>query len=263
MGLGIMKKTSIVIAIIAWVLVVVVAVAFLVTRTAGQAGLLKEETLALQEVNSIVVKADSLTVEVVSTSANQASIRQYGSASTASYNLFTVDLRNGSATINVEQRIVLFRLGITPDVLVVEIPIAWSGDVEISSNSGGIKLKNSFSWKNISVSSTSGAIRVYEGITATNLSLSSTSGAIRINGAITATNLTLSSTSGGISADKALTVAEKLTIDCNSGRIALNASIKAREIYARATSGGIRLGETDAAKFELMSNSGAIRVATL
>jgi len=59
-----MKKTPIAIAIVAWVLVVVVAVVFLVTRTGGRTGLLKEETLALQEVNSVVIEPGSMAGDV-------------------------------------------------------------------------------------------------------------------------------------------------------------------------------------------------------
>jgi DUF4097 and DUF4098 domain-containing protein YvlB len=297
-----MKKASIVIAICAWILIVVFAVTFLVFRFDGQSTPIKEETIALREVNSIVVQCDTIGVEFVSTSAGDMRVTQYGRPNTALRDIFTVDVSNGRALISIKNdfRVILFDPWITREVLIIEIPATWNGNVEVSLKSGGVKLRDDFQWKGVKLASTSGSINIGGRLLADSLFIKASSGSIKaieelaISGdfkvectsgginlrvpinaqdvfieassgsitldAVNASNLSLSSTSGDIRVVGALDIKDTLSVKCGSGGISINVPVTADKVFAKASSGGIRLGEVQTKNFDLSSSSGSINI---
>lgn len=244
-----MKKKVLLIGIISWTAVAALLIAIIVNAAYGggfgimnyNSVLVKEDAVSIAGISNITVQSDLAGIEVLSTEESQIRVRQYG-ANLGSKELFTVELNGPTAKIELKHKFRFFNIGFgfLSERLVIEVPSAWIGDVNVYSSSGGIRLNDTFTWENVKFSCSSGGINIDKPLSAGNLDINVSSGGIHVN--------------------DVLTVAEQLTVDSSSGGIHLNAPIKAGKINAKVSSGGMTLGEVNVSEFNLVSSSGGIKV---
>jgi len=267
-----MKKSLPIIGIIIWIIVVVavIIVAFIGFNSnfslSGIMGinmgsnLLKEETLSMNDIDSIVLQNDRKTIEIVSTDSERGRVLQYGRQNTSSADLFSVDINNGDATIDSKTEWKLFSIITWNEKLVLEIPASWDGNVDISSSSGGIRFKDSFVWKNVKINGTSGGINIARGLTADNLDVIVSSGGIKADGEIVVSGkISVNTTSGGINISRPVRASD-VRINGASGSIRLD-DVNAANIDLTNASGGIRLGNIETNKYTITNSSGGINIA--
>lgn len=252
-----MKKRLTIINIAMWMLVFTGSIIFMNFEIHGRDNLVKEKTLAVKDVEAIVLQSDSTRVEFTITSAEQIRICQFGRASATQKELFTVDVASGSATIRLKHRFKLFDFWSPGEKLVIELPRSWFGDVEAKSASSEIKIVDSFAWRDVKLSCSSGTISMVEGLAAESISISVSSGGIKTGGELSVLgNVNIEITSGSINIGKPIQ-ADDVFIRASSGGIIIN-KVNASNLTLTNVSGGIKLGETKADRFKLETASGGI-----
>ena len=245
-----MKKSIILIAIMAWLAVITAAVLIMGGAINGgftmpdNSVLLKEESIPLAGIDEIQIETDSLDIEFIIGDVAHLQALQFGSERTTAEELFNITHNNGCLKISVKSLFRMFSINFSiNERLVLEIPASWLGDVGVHNASGNIVLSDTFNWQNVD--------------------LSSSSGDLLIKGALYAEDVRLHATSGNIISHQALTVAGKLNITSSSGDIRLNNNLQAQSIYAKAESGNIFLEQAKVRQFELRTSSGDIRAKWL
>ena len=187
----------------------------------------------------------------------------------------TDSLQGNTLTVKVEEEhSVRIHFPLRPDELLIELPQAQYGRLEIATASGEIEIPADFTFEKAKLDATSGSLSLMASVSGA-AELHTSSGAIRIkntqlgsleaeaaSGTITLENLTvkgnaeLEATSGSIIMD-GLT-AQKLDAETTSGTIkAINVLLN-EDMDLETASGSIRLSSCDAPRIELESSSGSI-----
>ena len=254
-GIGKKRNTKgfIVIAII------VVAVLFIVFRINSATVLLKEEIVPLEDIHSISIYDASKKIEIVATNADQARVCQYGRPDKADIYLFMIDCADGYATINTHDEIGLKNSFASREKLVLELPASWIGNITVESQSGGIAIKDSFTWKQVFLMCNSGGVDL-RGLIVEFLYITASSGGVKADGEITVESVfTVESDSGGIELGKPIK-ADSVWLKSSSGKMQLD-EVSASDLDLSNDSGGIELGETSTKYFSLTNVSSGIAVA--
>jgi hypothetical protein len=268
-----MKKGLIIFGIIAWVIIIVFIIIFLVFRVNavsfvasnffGSSVLVKEEMISIQNIDSIIIQGDRKGIEIVAADSEQARVSQYGSSGTPAEELFTITESNGCLTINSKNDLEPLNYLIprfSRELIIVELPAFWTGDMAVDSSSGGIKTKSYFKWEDVRLNSSSGGINLEQGLSADNLNVSASSGGIRSGGELTVdSEIMIVGSSGGVRLTMPVK-ADVININSTSGAINTN-DINAATLILSNTSGGITLEEVKTNDFNIKNISGGITAA--
>jgi hypothetical protein len=246
-----MKKGVLVFGIIAWIVIIVLVIFFILFRVNitsfvtsnffGSSALIKEETFSVQGLNSIIIKNDRKSIEIVASDTEEARVYQYGRSDTPSEDLFTITESNGNLSVNSKNELGFVNNlipRISREIIIIELPASWTGDMEVDSSSGGLKVKSSFEWKDVR--------------------LGSSSGGINLEKSLSADNLDIDVSSGGISADGELIVNGEMKITGSSGGIGLVMPIKADIVEINTTSGTINIHDINTSSLKISNSSGRI-----
>ena len=240
-----MKKSVLLIGIIAWVAVILAAILIMGGVLRGgfflpdNSKLLKEEETDLFGISDILIETDSLDIEFVVGQGPRLKVRQYGAEKTTAEELFSLSQKDGVLRIGVKNPVRIFSVNFgLNERLTLEIPAEWLGNVSLQNSSGNISLADAFTWQNVS--------------------LSSYSGDLRVTGELCAEEISLHITSGNVVARQGLT-ATKLNISTTSGDIRLNGILRARTFNAKTVSGNIVIEQAEAERYDLHASSGDIR----
>ena len=297
-----MRRTLIFLGIALWMLVIVGSVWIIfagprwgdigriLNAPTGAHTLLQKGQIALGSVQNIVIDCSYHSVELRTTLGDTIKVRQYGDANTDENALFSISVTDERIRIYFDNRTQIttgffrFGSGFSPR-LIVEIPEAFSANLEISTSSGHIELEDDFSLANvdfrsssgrvvidgdlnvtgsINMSSTSGSIRIDDDMYSENdIRLNTASGSINIDGEVHARNLEANTASGSIRIERPVTATERLSLQSISGSIRVGASLKAETLSAQSTSGSVTLSGAYTESFNLRSTSGSLRTGSV
>jgi hypothetical protein len=246
-----MRKRLLLVGIIAWTLIIVLAIGiFAVVAKGGFENMrigstvIKEESHSLDDFKKLVIKADSLSVKIVKNETDEIKITQYGRKNAQDSEKYKVEENTSTFTVNAKRDFYtqIFNFEINAG-LVVALPANWHGSLSVESQSGGISIDDELVLQSAYLAATSGGIHIYEGLASD--------------------GLTLESTSGGIYVDGEISVKNKVSFTSNSGRIFVKAPVEADNIKASARSGGIKLGEVKVSSYDISVNSGVINIGSI
>lgn len=218
-------------------------------------GLLKEEEISLGLVKNIVIEGSIYTIDLYKTSGNALKVRQLGPSDTKIEDLFSVEVSNGTINIRNIVNSQTYRNNIfnfpfnfnfrtnnnsEDKRLIIEIPESFSGNLDLSTVSASIKVRDEFTLNNMNINSTSGSIKVCNKLNINNLNINSTSGSIKLAmGATCDGNIKLNSTSGSIISYE---------------------NIVAKDSSATSSSGSIIIRALNVENYKLSSSSGSVKV---
>ncbi|MCL2496423.1 MAG: DUF4097 domain-containing protein, partial [Clostridiales bacterium] len=142
-----MKKSVLLLGIIAWVAVLAAAVIIAGFVWRGDinmyngAASLKEEDILLFGIENIRIETDSLDIELQATGEPRMKVLQYGDTNTAAEELFVVTQYEGGLKISAKRLFKFFSISFTiNERLVIQIPETWLGDISVSASSGNIRV---------------------------------------------------------------------------------------------------------------------------
>lgn len=246
-----MKKGLLLSGIIVWTLIVLVLltlIAFIIGRgnntivsNTATASLVKQETVSLTDIENFVVKTSSTTIEIVKTNGTEARISQYGSVGNASEQEFTLDRNGGTVEVNIPPNHQLFTISVSRSRLVVELPAQYTKNLDATTSSGNIRVKDSFTLQDVSLDCSSGNIHIERELAADSLTMHTSSGRMVVN--------------------DSLRVKGEIRLKGSSGSVKMDGPVQAHSLVVKISSGTITLGKTLTETFDLESNSGTIRVS--
>lgn len=245
-----MRKRLITAGIIFWMAVLISSVGLLLISLKGgfqfnmDSKLLKEESIRLKEYEKIAIESDSLGIELRESATDEIEVEQYGGSRTEEEELFRISEQGKTIQIKQKNRLRLVSLNFNlNEKLIVHIPKAYLGDLQLENSSGGVEIEDSFAFKDLDIKNSSGGIRIKSPISAENASINTISGGIRAEGNVTVAQLT--------------------KIKSSSGGIRFSKNLKTDTLTAKCTSGGIRLTEVEAEDFDIKCSSGSIKVEAI
>lgn len=281
-----MKKKYLLISIVLWTLVAVAVVGAIAYGLNGgfkgmmEGVLVKQETVAIDNVRSISIEGTHHSVEVRKTNGDSIRISQYGREDLSDRELFKVSVTEDSVRVTINEWYLHFYIfNFVNDKLIIEIPDSFAGDLSVKTSSGGVKVEDEFRLANASFTASSGGIHINNNLNAAQLnaqtssggvhiegnivsagsvSLKSSSGGIKINGTVTAQSLSAVTSSGGIRSSEAINVTGSVILKSSSGSIRIGNQVTAQELQARTNSGGLHFGDVNVESFKLECTSGSI-----
>lgn len=260
-----MKKKYLLTAIVLWILVaaaIVVVYIFCINGGFNTNAMVKDETISLNNVHTIVVNTSYQKIEILKTNSDSMKVTQYSNSKERNKNLFIVSSNNDSINVsfdNIQKHNVfinIFNFNIN-DKLIIEIPESFTGNLEVKTSSGSIKVNDILTLKNIVMQSSSGSIRINHKLTADNLNVNTSSGGIYF-GIVNVKAYYLHSTSGNISSAGISGGGEVKT---SSGGIKLSLVDPQDNVMLNSTSGRINITLESSLEFTMnaQTTSGSIR----
>ena len=220
-------------------------------------GLVKKEEILFENIKDILVEGSLQTVYLRKHNGDKIIISQYTSNEIIKENLFSYKISNDKIHIgnivdyrNSQGKPFNFFFNFKSDSnirydnekLVIEIPETFSGDLDITTSSGSIKIKDDFNLNNVKLQTASGSIKSYKGLKLNDMSARTASGSIKFGDLIANGTIKLNTASGSIKSD---------------------GSIQAKNLSAMSASGNIRMTDVKVEKYKFNSASGSIKIETL
>lgn len=195
----------------------------------GESVLLKEESLPIGGISSLVFQTEEDSVLITQSADDQMHIRQYGMADDETLK-YTLDKTADKITVTRKNRrfpFFNFSFGFSNPRLEIEVPAGYAGNLTVKTVSGEMGLGGDWKLGEIKFSSTSGDLSVTGIVSGSGFSASTVSGELWVND-ITAEDLSFSSTSGDLMAErlagsgKASTVSGEVMIKALEGALDVN-----------------------------------------
>ena len=275
-----MKKTVILIGILIWLGLAAVFTVFLVSGLSGSPApgflghftdggwrniqfggtgevLVRTETFDSGGLEKLQLESRSQAVIVSFTDGDLITVTQYGHEGAPAFTDTRSDRSLHISTPPVYS-VGFFTMSFNPR-LEVSLPRQYKEAVEISANSGTIRVNGDAEWGDVSLRATSGSIRAEDSLRCAGLSVKTNSGSQHF-GSVTAAAAEFSAISGTIRLGDVMAEG-MVSIEANSGAVHAG-RLAASDFAVKTSSGSIRLGELDGRGI-LRSTSGSIHAEAM
>lgn len=264
------KRSYILLAIVLWTVVALAIVSVTIYIATGGVkhignsnSIIKNEQISVENAQTITIDSTIQTVEILKTSDRSINITQYGNPNTRPEEMFMISTSDDGIHIYIDKILRNRRftgLNEFRERLVVEIPETYYGDLNISTSSGGLKIEDDFTLKDVQLTCSSGSIQINESITAYNIHAETSSGSIKFNGTVKAIEVYAKTASGGIRSSGSMEVDGRVELRCTSGSVRIEDVLTANDLDAYTGSGGIHLPEVNVQSYDIESSAGSINI---
>lgn len=224
--------------------------------------LLKSEEISLGNNNRITIETTRESIQIRKTNGDKIKVSQYGNPDTKNEELFIVSSSNDSVHIYINKtfKVKMFNFNVNKEMLVVEIPEEFYGNLEATASSGSIKIEDEFELKQVRLNNSSGGTHINNNLIADTLYINTSSGSIKFNDSVTAKDISAKTTSGAIRSTMNIKADNEIELNTSSGSINIDNDITAKDLYAHTNSGGIRMSNVHVDKYDLRCSSGSINI---